>query len=580
MASVTFPLSLGGDNSTVTDDANPSTGLDNYGYTTRLVPALSQFVTVAGNAVSQTASAAASATSAANSALNAPGTSATSTTSLAIPTSGFPVSRTFTIQIGKAFAVGQTLVAASAADPSNYMAGQVTAHNSGTGSLTLSIPANGVGGSGTKTDWVISMGALINNTLPTMSGGTSGKYLTNNGASANWSTSAPLIPSNNLSDVSSPATARSNLSAQAAHGNLTALAGLSLVADRLPYANGAGTMALTNLTSAARNLLDDPDVSTMQATLGLTPGTNVQAYDAELNALSQLTSAADRLPYFTGAGTAALATFTSFGRNLVDDVDAATARGTLGAAASGPNSDITALSGLTSFFGLEGARNLLASQFAAGNSTIAVTADACVMVNSAGVGIRAAGMSATPTLASAGAVNQLDTGTVAAATWYALYAISNGSTSGFLFSTSFTAPTMPSGYTFKALVGAVKTDYSNFVVPYVQRGSEWRYVIVGVSNVPTSQQADAGAKTWPTAVDMTPWAPLSVISSILGVIDPIESGNGWVSPNSSYQAYGRTTGSAGGDTRIPFDIVMESSNLYIGGSLTSHLYIYGFRLNL
>lgn len=79
---------------------------------------------------------------------------------------------------------------------------------------------------------------------------------------------------------------------------------------------------------------------------------NAQTLDAELTAIAGLVSAADRLPYFTGSGTAALATFTAFGRSLVDDADATAGRATLSAAKSGSNSDITDLTTLSTITGL------------------------------------------------------------------------------------------------------------------------------------------------------------------------------------------------------------------------------------
>ncbi len=116
--------------------------------------------TQAGIATTQAGNAATSAASA----LNAPGSSATSTTSTLIGTG----SKTVTIQTGKAFSVGQTVVLASAADVANQMIGQITAHNSGTGSLTVNV--NAIGGSGTLADWIISLSALNASTSVTWTG--------------------------------------------------------------------------------------------------------------------------------------------------------------------------------------------------------------------------------------------------------------------------------------------------------------------------------------------------------------------------------------------------------------------------
>lgn len=87
------------------------------------------------------------------SALNAPGTSATSTTSLTIGSGA----KSLTIQTGKLFAVGQTVVIARASDPITQMTGVITAHNNGTGALSVTISTNGFAGSGTFTDWTISL---------------------------------------------------------------------------------------------------------------------------------------------------------------------------------------------------------------------------------------------------------------------------------------------------------------------------------------------------------------------------------------------------------------------------------------
>lgn len=132
--SVTFPVNLGGDGSTVTDDDNASTGLGNGGHRTRFVPAMGQVVAVANTLTQRIA-----------------GNSDTSTSSVAVGTG----SKSFTTAMFYNWAVGMWVTVTSASTPVNYMHGQVTAYNSSTG--VLSVTVNVASGSGSFSDWVIAL---------------------------------------------------------------------------------------------------------------------------------------------------------------------------------------------------------------------------------------------------------------------------------------------------------------------------------------------------------------------------------------------------------------------------------------
>lgn len=133
-----------------------------------------------------------------------------------------------------------------------------------------------------------------------------------------------------------------------------------------------GQIEAMNLTVFILTLLDDADAATARATLGAASPADIaaaiaalvdtspatldtlnelaaalgddanfaatvttalagkQPLDDDLTAIAALVSAADKMPYATGAGAWALATLSAFARTLLDDADAAAMRTTLG----------------------------------------------------------------------------------------------------------------------------------------------------------------------------------------------------------------------------------------------------------
>jgi hypothetical protein len=117
---------------------------------TNATTATTQASTATTQATNASNSAAAAAASAATAAA-APGTNATSTTSLTVGTG----SKTLTIQTGKSLVVGMSVKIAYTTTPTTWMHGDITAYDTGTGSLTVYVTV--INGSGTQAAWTVSL---------------------------------------------------------------------------------------------------------------------------------------------------------------------------------------------------------------------------------------------------------------------------------------------------------------------------------------------------------------------------------------------------------------------------------------
>jgi len=122
---------------------------------------------------------------------------------------------------------------------------------------------------------------------------------------------------------------------------LTSISGLTTAADKMIYTTASDTYAVTDLSSFGRSLIDDASASTARTTLGVEA-----AADPGIISIAGLTTAADKMIYTTNSDTYAVTDLTSFARTLLDDANASTARTTLGVETA-VDAGIVSIAGLT-----------------------------------------------------------------------------------------------------------------------------------------------------------------------------------------------------------------------------------------
>jgi hypothetical protein len=219
-----------------------------------------------------------------------------------------------------------------------------------------------------------------------------------------------------------------------------------------------------------------------------------------------------------------------------------------------------------------------------------ITADELVLEDASGNATKLSSVNVSYSAGTAGA-NGLDTGVIATSTGYNEWVIYNPTTNtvAALLSLSATAPTMPSGYTFKARVGWSFYASSTFRFK-IQYGKEAQYVVgTSPASPPVLATGSSGSVTTPTytAVSVTGFVPPTASKIRVGLV---VSGSGTLhaiaAPNPNYPSgfwFLALTNNAvsGSVANITADMVLESGSVYYAADGTlAALVCYGWTDNL
>lgn len=143
------------------------------------------------------------------------------------------------------------------------------------------------------------------------------------------------------------------------------------------------------------------------------------------------------------------------------------------------------------------------------NYQVDISADEIILQDENGNPMRVLNLSATADITVSGA-GGLDTGAEAVSTWYHLWVIARADgTKSVILSTSATAPTLPSGYAYKAYLGAVYNQSDGNFMSFYQMGNRVSILL--------ANELNHGSNTSLTALTLHVPPTARVWHGILGV---------------------------------------------------------------
>ncbi len=221
-------------------------------------------------------------------------------------------------------------------------------------------------------------------------------------------------------------------------------------------------------------------------------------------------------------------------------------------------------------------RNLKGSRTS--NSVVRIQIDEIVMLDANNNPKFFTSFDVSPDITVSGA-GGLDSGAEAANTWYYIWAIGKADgTKSAILSTSSSAPTMPSGYDFKALVSAVRNDGSSNFINFNQYGREYFYAAWQ-----SLASGSPGSGSW-TSISTAALVPNALSTHAFG---SFFGGSHTAMANDSAASTTITTGdrnkyiangNALDEIRWDFDII-TADTLYWQAGASGTVYLHGFTLN-